>query len=601
MDKIVEDVITIEAKALAKKHNIADEQRVVNIMKRLAMDCNGIRFLESRNTKDPLSEGLTFYPSLDTALVFMTPEKALSLFETVDIDELASKVSWFDFLIDDKNPFYTHDEFAALIKHFIAYLKANKSSLMGTGYPMKSFEKSPWLYDKLSRLYPVKVPLSIQGRSLHRQKIAEEDGVAERDDDGNLIYNFTWAKECTYPHVDPLDEITECLYNDAPLIKGLKNEDVEHIDENRAKIFNLKIDILEIAARYLEQGQQNIQNEFWDECIEKIARRITRDAIRQFEIIDGAYAGLFIVRDSPDFLITRPSAFTQGQANLDTGGIENIIGFIFCIEAELKFRSIHDAKIVLANLPSGRIPSSYYESALTPDMNAVDNALDCLIKKRIQIKDFFAFFNKRLGEDSEKKLKMLLEVSVKNYDKVKNFIPFAETWTGDITFCPNTANTVLTSKKITPLELPSGAKWEDITIEFIDGHNVKIKCKGKTFRSDYKDMGFEDRKIKKPDVQWELLNELAKNKGELSWEKYPASKRIDTRKVDQDFGHEFDEDSTSSQNKGYSIFSPKLANVRKKRKENLSKTLKAVFPIDGDPFYPYEEVKAYKIRIKLIP
>lgn len=148
------------------------------------------------------------------------------------------------------------------------------------------------------------------------------------------------------------------------------------------------------------------------------------------------------------------------------------------------------------------------------------------------------------------------------------------------------------------LNLPVDAKWEDVTIKFVDGHNVDIKCKNKTMRSDYKEMGFEDSKSRRPNKQWEMLQQLAENHGEISWEKFAAGKSADIRKTDQDFGYEFDEDSSAPQNKGFSII--KAPDKLKKTKQLLAQTLKAYFQIDEDPFWPYEEVKSYKIKIKLI-
>ena len=145
------------------------------------------------------------------------------------------------------------------------------------------------------------------------------------------------------------------------------------------------------------------------------------------------------------------------------------------------------------------------------------------------------------------------------------------------------------------LNLPANAKWEDITIKFVDGHNVDIKCKNKTSRSDYKEMGFEDSKSRRPNKQWELLQRLAENNGEISWEKFAAGKSSCLRKTEQDFGYEFDEDEP--QNKGFSII--KAPDKLKKTKQLLARTLKAFFKIDEDPFFPYDEVKAYKIKIKL--
>ena len=146
------------------------------------------------------------------------------------------------------------------------------------------------------------------------------------------------------------------------------------------------------------------------------------------------------------------------------------------------------------------------------------------------------------------------------------------------------------------LNLPVNAKWEEITIKFVDGHNVDIKCKNKTIRSDYKEMGFEDSKSRRPNKQWEMLQRLAENHGEISWERFAAGKSSTIRKTEQDFGYEVDEDE--AQNKGFSII--KAPDKLKKTKQLLAQTLKAYFHIDEDPFWPYEEVKAYKIKIKLI-
>lgn len=145
--------------------------------------------------------------------------------------------------------------------------------------------------------------------------------------------------------------------------------------------------------------------------------------------------------------------------------------------------------------------------------------------------------------------------------------------------------------------LPSDVKWEDITIRFVDGHNVDIKCKDKIVHSDYKTMGFEDLKSRKPNNQWQLLERLAENNGEISWER-SAAKSSDISKTSQDFGYEFDEEDNSPQNKGFSII--KVPDKLKKTKQLLSQALKSYFRIDEDPFYPYDQVKAYKIRIKLI-
>jgi hypothetical protein len=152
-----------------------------------------------------------------------------------------------------------------------------------------------------------------------------------------------------------------------------------------------------------------------------------------------------------------------------------------------------------------------------------------------------------------------------------------------------------TSPRKPVLRLPAGARWEDITIKFIDGHNVDIRYKGKNYRSDFKEMGFEDLKSRKPNKQWDLLQRLAENNGEIAWDGLAAGKSSDISKTEQDFGYEFDEDDTG--NKGFSII--KAPDKLKKTKQLLSQALKRFFKIDSDPFFPYDEVKAYKVRLKL--
>jgi len=114
--------------------------------------------------------------------------------------------------------------------------------------------------------------------------------------------------------------------------------------------------------------------------------------------------------------------------------------------------------------------------------------------------------------------------------------------------------------------LPPGTKWENITIKFKDGHDVEIYLNEKLIKkTDYKQMGFENKKSRLPNMQWETLQLLASINGELS---YDGGKTID---------------------KG------------KKRKQTLVDTLKTYFGINEDPFYSYRKEKAYKIKLNLIP
>ncbi|MBU0686772.1 MAG: hypothetical protein KKB81_02810 [Candidatus Margulisbacteria bacterium] len=157
---------------------------------------------------------------------------------------------------------------------------------------------------------------------------------------------------------------------------------------------------------------------------------------------------------------------------------------------------------------------------------------------------------------------------------------------------------------INPVIVPNGTKWDAITIKFIDGHTIKITGKNVNETRNYKEMGFEDRKSLLPNIQWEMLGQLAENNGEISWEKPHLGKKTNLRKIAQDFSNDFDDANNEAQNRGFGII--KVPDQNKARKKQLSKTLKKAIiqmdgnQIEGDPFFSYKQVKAYKTRFTLI-
>jgi len=121
-------------------------------------------------------------------------------------------------------------------------------------------------------------------------------------------------------------------------------------------------------------------------------------------------------------------------------------------------------------------------------------------------------------------------------------------------------------QKIIPDKLSPflNAKWEDITIQFVNGHEVIIKIKKKVWHTTYEEMGFKDKRTKLPNRQWEFLKNLSKTNGEISW-KNP------------------------------------IATVKgKKQKQLLSDKLKKYFKINEKPFHCDRKEKMYKIKINLI-
>jgi hypothetical protein len=127
------------------------------------------------------------------------------------------------------------------------------------------------------------------------------------------------------------------------------------------------------------------------------------------------------------------------------------------------------------------------------------------------------------------------------------------------------------NKKIQLRKFPSDLRWEEISIQFLNEHEVIVKARNETLQTTYEVMGFQDEKKKLPNKQWVLLRLLAVRNGEMSW-------------------------------KNNSNLSLKDINKLKKQKQSLSEALKAFFQInDSEPFHDYKTEKAYKIKLVLAP
>ena len=120
-------------------------------------------------------------------------------------------------------------------------------------------------------------------------------------------------------------------------------------------------------------------------------------------------------------------------------------------------------------------------------------------------------------------------------------------------------------------EFPSGLKWEEITIRFLNGDDVQITAKGLVFSSNCELMGFQNEKTKTPNLQWTLLKILSMKNGYLNWDN---NKNLDKKTRDN----------------------------TKKQKQELSEKLSIYFnSVEGSPFFEYKAENGYKIKMHLIP
>ncbi|MCB9818269.1 hypothetical protein H6787_02165 [Candidatus Nomurabacteria bacterium] len=116
-----------------------------------------------------------------------------------------------------------------------------------------------------------------------------------------------------------------------------------------------------------------------------------------------------------------------------------------------------------------------------------------------------------------------------------------------------------------PKTIPSGTRWESITMRFLDDETVEIQVAGTVHKTGYADMGFADNRKngQPPNLQWMFLKALAENNGSLK-----AS------------------DGNASDN-------------YKQHKLRLSKRLMEYFSLDTEPFKEYTTQTGYKLKMTI--
>lgn len=121
------------------------------------------------------------------------------------------------------------------------------------------------------------------------------------------------------------------------------------------------------------------------------------------------------------------------------------------------------------------------------------------------------------------------------------------------------------------LRFPEGATWQEITIQFLNPHEVSIIYKATRQPANFETMGFLNEKTKLPNYEWKLLLQLATHKGE-----------IDLKEL---------------------RLSPKKRGNLRQHKKLLSDALRKAFDIrvDSDPFYDVKVENLYKIKLTLVP
>lgn len=111
---------------------------------------------------------------------------------------------------------------------------------------------------------------------------------------------------------------------------------------------------------------------------------------------------------------------------------------------------------------------------------------------------------------------------------------------------------------------PPNATWGDLTIRFVDGHTVAIRVGTEYGTYHYAHLGMADGRNAKPTKQWELLGAFARSNGVLTWK------------------------------------SPDAHRKNKKRRELLTRDLKSIFRINGEPIVATDDGKGWRATFAVV-
>jgi len=502
---------------------------------------------------------LYFSPNFEEALIYHPPYFALYMFENSSPEEIN------DFCAGEQElklynigfyPFYTINELSNLFKDFTTFMKNNNNSLLETGWPKYMYKKCFELLLHFAITCPVKIP-----------KIIEDINKWEC----NNSLPFVWSKET---FLDDRKKIIKCDYQHAPLLNTLSLKEVGFLEDIRPKIINLKKIILKEISDKLFSDRTNIDN-WYKNCIKIIFDNISKGDLDKFLHINKKYNKIHIY-DSVMFD--------------DINGILSILRWVY---QNIKFKFISSIKNTYRLILRGSIfdeqkdiisiyqwmqfASDPYESDRLDGIITEFINYQSKLEKRIELNN--EFISDVLNSYQKEYLKIPLLIKSKYTDQVINFIKILEISKKlNMDIYPQEKIDRPPQKRITQLGLPPGTKWEHIVMQFIDNEKIRITAPNNfKYVTDYREMGFEDKRRFFPDTQWEFLY-LLSNHINLSWENLAEMTHVKNIKDESN-----------------------LIEQAKKKKQKIKERFMHFFQINEDPFYPYSKPDGYHPKFSILP
>ena len=500
---------------------------------------------------------LFFSPDFEESLKYLSPLAALDLFKNKYLGNI-NDIYAHEHLIHQQNngiiPYFTVKELSCLFKDFALYIEDNSQSIIETGWPEYNFTDSVWLFYKLAPNYPIDIPICF--KMFSRLKKPSSDP-------------YFFLKKY---FLNEINQFKKYNYKMVSLSEILSHKEIGFIEDMRYKFLCLKKTILKEINQslFLETTDKDV---WLQDCARMIFNSFSKTDLKIIETIDKKYGKTKLFNHSLN------------------GGLNSLFEVVIFLYEECKFEKMTLEKNTMDSIlkgtrfnHQGKFRSYYQFAQFTEDkyenkrFNKIKDKLnDELDKIEKEIAKNKQFISDTIECAKKEYLNVSYSFKQKYYPFIDNFVKCIEEGESFEICMPFLKQLSAPShKKIIPLKLPSGTKWEYITIQFLDYDKVKIQAPDKFSKIvNFRKMGFENLKNGKPNTQWKLLYDLSLYRGDLSWTIATYRKKVDS----------------------HPLSSPKI----RKQIQRLSDSLREYFNINEPPFYDYIRHRAYKTRFFLLP
>jgi hypothetical protein len=381
------------ARQLADRHEILQPQRVQQALEKLV----GVFGGEAAHDYKSLDCLLGRFPFtlLEDSLSFLPADEACAIIQNEDAETLAERALAAEYLVSDETPLLSLGQLADQLDRFCDHLESDRRHLVQTGLPQKFFPSCRWLNRLLGRLYDVRRTGS---------PYPDHEPFPPRPAKAQA---YTWGRYVPVP-ADSADTFpvsprtvnwVPCAYEDADLLPGITAEDAARIEADRPKLFDLKIELLQLSARLARRGDVT---DFWAACLRVLTDRLFADEADFYLGIDRTYLGGDM----------RYGDTTNADGKMIPGGLTNMLEIVRHVEQEITIGTLARTQQVLAGLisPGGaddyrhQRPSpgeAYFQMVARHGREPLDAGLDQFRSLALKEKAFADEYRRRVNDALE--------------------------------------------------------------------------------------------------------------------------------------------------------------------------------------------------------